>query len=221
MKLRGVLNVVLVIGASLLCIFCSDDSPTEIESPGQGRVLSVPFAAQQTQVWCWAAVSEMILRYYNRPIAQCQILSNWYQGDCCTFPQFCLTTASITQIQQTLAGHGLGSAYLGRALTFSEISSEIDLSQPIIVAYNGSFTGHVVIIYGYDPDGFVYIHDPYYGIFQRVPYGATFSYGGQLRWSETILESVRDTFCQFQCMVYVTAVWSYHEGRTCPALTDT
>ncbi len=171
----------------LLVIGCDDFStPTEPGPPGGGNVLAVPFVAQQTNVWCWAAVSEMILRYYGNPVAQCQILSAWYQGDCCTFASACRTTASIAGIQQTLSAYGVGSAYLPRAMSFGELSAELDAGRPIILAYRGSFTGHVVVMYGYDPDGFVYIHDPFYGTFQLLPYGSSFSYGGQLSWSETI-----------------------------------
>lgn len=183
-----ILLLVLVFAISEACSN-GDASPTEPTGGGGGgsqRILSVPFIAQQTPVWCWAAVSEMIFRYRGRGATQCQILSGWYRGDCCTFPQFCQTTAPIQAIQQTLyAFGGLNSATYPGPISFQNIQSEINSGRPVIVAYRGSFSGHVVIIYGYDARGNVYIRDPYYGSFV-VPYGASFSYGGQLIWSDTI-----------------------------------
>ncbi len=70
-------------------------------------------------------------------------------------------------------------------ITFQAVQSEINAGRPIIVAYRGSSAGHVVIIHGYDAQRNVYIHDPLYGSFV-VPYGNSFSYGGQFIWSDTI-----------------------------------
>lgn len=179
------LALFLVVSAS-----CSegDFSPTEpMGGTGGGtqRVLSVPLVLQQTPVWCWAAVSEMVFRYYNRGATQCQILSGWYQGNCCAFPQACLTTAPLQVIQQTLGAFGIGSAVFPGPISFQAVQNEINAGRPIIVAYRGSSAGHVVIIHGYDAQGNVYIRDPLYGSFV-VPYGSSFSYGGQFIWSDTI-----------------------------------
>jgi hypothetical protein len=164
-------------------------SPTDPGGPpagGQQRVLTVPLVAQQTPVWCWAAVSEMIFRYYGRGATQCQILSGWYQADCCTFSQFCLTTAPIPVIQQTLqAFGGLRSVAFPGPISLQAVQNEINAGRPIIVAYRGSMAGHVVVLYGYDAAGNVYIRDPLFGSFV-VPYGASFTYHGQLFWSDTI-----------------------------------
>lgn len=177
----------VLLAASVLLTACDpwDSSPTD-PAPGGARTLAVPFVAQQTPVWCWAAVSEMVIRYYRGSVTQCQILSGWYGRDCCSFPSSCQTTAPLHIIQQTLHAHGVGSLYVPRPLSFQEVATEIDLGRPIIIAYRGSFVGHVVVLYGYEPGGFVFIHDPFYGTFERVPFGASFSYGGQMVWSETL-----------------------------------
>lgn len=167
---------------------CSEggESPTEPTGPGPDqRVLAVPLVRQETPVWCWAAVSEMVFRYYGRGGTQCQILSGWYQRDCCTFREFCQTTAPIAVIQQTLLVGGVRSNWTPGPLPLSAITAEINAGRPIIVGYRGSFAGHVVVIHGYDSRGNLYIHDPFYGSFV-VPYGASFTYGGQFVWSDTI-----------------------------------
>ena len=151
------------------------------------RILSVPFVAQQTEVWCWAAVSEMIFRYYGTGTNQCSILSAWTGINCCQFPGYCRTAAPLHVIQETLYSlGGLGSYVHHGALSFHQIVQEIDAGRPMIVSYSGSFVGHVVVLYGYNDAGEVYIHDPFYGTFVE-PYANTFVYNGQLFWSTTIL----------------------------------
>lgn len=59
----------------------------------------------------------------------------------------------------------------------------------MVVSYTGSFIGHVVLIYGYNSDGDVYIYDPFYGPFV-VPYGTSLFYNngsGYLTWGSTIV----------------------------------
>jgi len=152
------------------------------------RELPVPFVAQQTPVWCWAAVSEMVFRYYGRGAAQCQVLTGWVGGDCCRAPGLCMAAAPTMEvIQQTLYGFaGLRSLRAGAPLPFEAVVREIDAGRPLIVAYRGSFSGHVVVVYGYDlRTGTVSIHDPFYGTF-HVPYSQTFAYKGQLLWIDTL-----------------------------------
>lgn len=166
----------------------SDDDPDPGPGPGNTtQQLSVPFVAQQTPVWCWAACSEMIFRYYGTGNTQCQILSILYQGDCCSFPAFCQTTAPVAGIQAVLfQSGGLSSEIKSGPLSFQEVRTEIDAGRPFIIAYLGSVSGHVVVVFGYDASNqTLFIHDPLYGTF-TVPYGATFAYMGQATWFQTI-----------------------------------
>jgi len=169
---------------------CSEDlGPTAPTDPSGDRVLNVPFAAQQTQVWCWAAAIEMVGRYYGRNVAQCQLLSAYLNFNCCAFPQSCLFGApSMQTIQGGLfAAAGLTSQYVPSPITLQGLRSEIDAGRPVIVGYRGSFSGHVVVVHGYDASGGLYILDPFYGSFARVPYGTALSYSGMFVWSDTIV----------------------------------
>ncbi len=60
----------------------------------------------------------------------------------------------------------------------------------MIVAYQGSFNGHVVVVFGYneeEPGGpYLCIHDPLNGSF-LVPYDVSGMYSGGAIWSDTIL----------------------------------
>jgi hypothetical protein len=101
-------------------------------------------------------------------------------------------------IQQTLleAG-GLGSTTDG-PLTPAQIIHELDNGRPFIIGYQGSFSGHVVVVSGYSANSNgsnlqLTIEDPYFGHFSGIPYATTFTYGGQMQWFRTIF-GVRRTF---------------------------
>jgi papain like cysteine protease AvrRpt2 len=129
----------------------------------------------------------MLFRYNGFGTTQCQTLSLLYNFDCCFAPQFCLTGAPIDLIQRALLNlGGLRSVRRFAALSPAEIRTEIDSGRPLIMAYSQSFSGHVVVVYGYESGGqILQIHDPAFGTF-RVPYALTFSYGGSMVWIDTI-----------------------------------
>lgn len=188
--LRRLILVVLCVLTLALAKGCGGGSGGGEPPPGGGRVLSVPLVTQQTQVWCWAAAAEMLFRYHGMGYTQCEVLSFLFQFNCCGFPNACAITATVPQIQQTLfAFGGLSSRVVG-PLSLQGVRAEIDANRPFIVTYQGSFVGHVVVIYGYDDEGNVYIRDPFYGSFV-VPYAAAFTYLGQGQqvWRQTILAS--------------------------------
>jgi hypothetical protein len=154
------------------------------------RTLLVPFVPQQTQLWCWAATSEMIFRYYGRPIAQCQLVGVYTgRSTCCLGDPACVVAGGSMQvIQQGLLGvGGIRSQLVNGPITFDQVVTEINASRPVMIGYLGSFQGHVVLIVGYNKTrGTVVIYDPNYGPVE-VPYGATFVYGGQLTWFQTLI----------------------------------
>ncbi len=162
--------------------------------------LHVTYQQQLTQSWCWAATIQMVCDYYTRPVQQCQIVGAFLNYDCCFDPFSCSgRTGQLYEIQQALYATGLTSTQAG-PLTFDQIQSEIDGGRPIIIAYLGSFSGHVVVIYGYkqiqhkflgifntDVESLVYVDDPYFGQFQP-DYGNTFTYSGHLVWTNSIYQ---------------------------------
>src|SRR5690349_12040868 len=76
---------------------CSPTDPTCGSVPASpARTLNVPYVPQRTPVWCWAAVSEMVLRYYGNPADQCQVVSVYTGRNCCAFgvgDAFCAVAA--------------------------------------------------------------------------------------------------------------------------------
>jgi len=134
----------------------------------------------------------MILRYYGVPVSQCQFVSGYTLRNCCAGDPACFVTGPIAVIQNGLFQvGGVRSTFVPRALTFDEVAGEINGGRPIMIIYRGSFSGHVVLIVGYDrASGLLQIFDPNYGVI-TVPYGATFTYGGQLVWDSTLVGIAR------------------------------
>jgi hypothetical protein len=141
----------------------------------------------------------MVCTYYGRPIQQCSIVSVFLNYNCCFDPMSCSSrTCQLYEIQQALYGVGLTST-VGGFLSCDQIQAEIDAGRPIIAAYMGSFSGHVVVIYGYkkvqsqfaglvdvgDLVSQIYVYDPYYGPF-RPNYASAFNYAGQLARTDSI-----------------------------------
>jgi len=159
-------------------------SPSLGQGPGAGPVLSVPYHAQSTQVWCWAACVAMELNYNGGGFTDCDVVSYVFQVPCSA----AVTTASTQAMQYAMWNMGgLHSLIINRPLTFQEVMGEIDNGRPVILGYQGSFSGHVTVLYGYDSSTTsVDIHDPYYGTYTQLPFGVAFTYGGSLSWTQTI-----------------------------------
>lgn len=171
---------------------CSPTDPscggTTTPAPAGSRVLPIVAIPQQTQLWCWAATSEMIFRYYGVPVTQCQLVSIYLNRQCCVADPFCVVSSGTMEtIQNGLSQvGGIRSTHVG-PLSFAQLAAEISAGRPVMIGYRNSFSGHVVLVTGYNTaNNFVHILDPFFGTFD-VPYGATFSYGGQLIWSDSLI----------------------------------
>jgi hypothetical protein len=125
--------------------------PTKTELP-------IAAIAQQTEVWCWAASAEMVLRYYAEPNLnpagnyQCGIVGGYFYiiggpaHPCVSNCFLCLTGASSTvEIQRILTGYGQLARNLGfpsarilqsknifGQLTLEQLANELDNGRPII-----------------------------------------------------------------------------------------
>lgn len=144
------------------------------------ETITITHSPQETEVWCWAACSQMVLRYYNRFYSQVDIVTY-------VFGAPYNTPANDAQLIYALNGLGNMNVNINLgALSFSSLSNTINAGLPLIAAYQGSFIGHVVVIYGFDAYQNLYIHDPAYGSV-RVPYANSFSYSGSMFWNRTFV----------------------------------
>lgn len=112
---------------------------------------------QETEVWCWAAVSQQIiysLRGQQNTPAQCALvaMANGAEpGVCCNgYNQQCVTTGTLDQIRTLIQQFG------GRPSNIAEPTDPMTLyrtlagGHPVIIAIQapGSQAGHVIVVRG-------------------------------------------------------------------------
>lgn len=192
-RLKSFLPSLTVLALCLTLSGCPWD-PDPVPAPEQvtgSKTISLSPIAQQTEVWCWAAVSEMVLRYYGLPNLngagnyQCGIVAAYY-GPYSTCWQNCFTCVStiagMTEMNKIVTQYGsvannlgvpsrnLTSSLVFRALTLKEIADDINNDRPVIAGISPSGVAlpnasqHVTLVVGYDatgPQPVLTVNDPY------------------------------------------------------------
>lgn len=169
----------------------ADDDNREI-------TLQVRPVSQETMVWCWLAVSEMIVRYYNdgQSYRQCRLLELGYQvspGICCFDPQRCARPGALQEIQAIVEYIGHRSSKLtGPPPGPQAIYDALDHDRLIVAALDmGGGAGHVVIVRGIrieEKDGtrvtMLLVNDPMSVVPTKVEYQRLKRY-----WRQTVVVS--------------------------------
>jgi hypothetical protein len=164
-------------------------------APAFAEELEVSFRRQHTLVWCWAATIAMVGAYVTgRGAEDCEVLSAYDRllggpGGCCQSPQRCSRTGSSQEMKTILSRiFGLSGYHYPRPLTYAEVKREIDRDKPFIAAIRNGFSGHVVVVSGYETPDRVILLDPMSGR-HVVRYGQlrrNFQLGS---WTETLTVS--------------------------------
>jgi hypothetical protein len=149
------------------------------------RTLNIPAVYQQTPVWCWAAVGEMVFRYYGvyniNPVGnyQCGIIALLHpvcNQNCfnCVVPagsrqtminmltQYPNVASSVSIVQTQIS---LNSTV--GALSMASVESEINAGRPIIAGISPSgyrppagVSQHVALVIGYEGVSLI-VNDPF------------------------------------------------------------
>ncbi|MEP6936077.1 MAG: papain-like cysteine protease family protein [Nitrospirota bacterium] len=187
-----------VVMATMLAFVCLDLSPAHAANPDQREslrglpaevTLHIPPLFQERPSWCWAAVGEMVFKYYDIPAVhrtdyQCGIV----QGrNLCTGLPNCVEcalsavdeTAVVNMLEQypVLATQGgkageiaLTVQLKSGSLSEAEVKHEIDEGRPIIVGLSprgfkvNGIRQHMALIVGYDNssgDLMLTVNDPF------------------------------------------------------------
>ncbi len=143
---------------------------------------------QETNVWCWVAVSQQIIMYTQGPQStppQCALVAianNTPPQTCCSgYNPLCVRTGSIPQIQGLIAH--FGGRYSGVAPPADPMTLYRTLSsgKPIILQVRtGMQSAHVVVLRGmsFMPTQYgrvepvLHINDPMAHFTQPLPYSA-------------------------------------------------
>ena len=134
------------------------------------KIINVPQIKQEQSNWCWAACTEMVLRYYeDSAVRQCEFANKLFnRTECCLEPSSpdCNRPCEMRDISSLYSSKNISSEFVDKAISFSKLHSEIDANRPVEVAYfwrDWGKPGHLVIVCGWRIDGqeeFVYVNDP-------------------------------------------------------------
>ncbi|MBI5655121.1 C39 family peptidase [Candidatus Uhrbacteria bacterium] len=164
---------------------CESDLPANPD----GVQLPVPEMPQQCQAWCWAASISMVASYYGKYVQECELAGykSGYGYSCCSMAACasgCNQTATPQEIATIFTQMGFYGKFLSRALTEHELQVELSSGRPVYVMFQGSFSGHAVIITGF-MGGYYHVVDPWYGP-QNIPYNSVLWGPNGEHWTYTI-----------------------------------
>ncbi|MBE0342773.1 hypothetical protein E4V51_19060 [Paenibacillus sp. 28ISP30-2] len=107
------------------------------------RTLGAYASVQERDSWCWAAVSQGILRYYDKSVTQANFVRT-VKGSVIN------EGASDQEAKRGLSAYGLNSTLASSSISYSSIITQIvDYSRPIYAGWSWSNGGgHAVLIKG-------------------------------------------------------------------------
>jgi hypothetical protein len=163
----------------------------------QAQTLAIAPIAQQTSVWCWAASSEMVFRYYGLPAVypndyQCGIVAVTFGNACAVNCWACQTgIGPISNLKIVVDNYGWALRSLGvnsrvltsqivfSALTFEDARNEIANGRPLFIGFAPgggisvpNVSAHAAIIVGYDASNGrtdLIVNDPFPYAYAGVP----------------------------------------------------
>ena len=124
----------------------------------------IRFQMQATPIWCWAAVSWMVLDYYTHGAGalQCAIASRVTGGNCCPASSFSAGDAcnSGVHLEDALATIGHFGGTLAQPQPFEVIKNEILVRRPICAQIALAGVNHCAVISTCSDDQAVRVLDP-------------------------------------------------------------
>jgi hypothetical protein len=147
----------------------------------QERILTVPFYPQETDLWCWAASSEMMMEYYlQRHVSQCTQANDYLNfqhephPDCCSEgpPNACIIPGGLTF---AMYNYWFDKGHLG----WEDIKAKLNMRQPFASVWTFDTDDrkfrHYTVAFGYlelGQDKVVLLHDPLYADHWIYSFGA-------------------------------------------------
>ncbi|MCR9260436.1 MAG: hypothetical protein NXH95_11980 [Pseudomonadaceae bacterium] len=204
-KQKKVPNWVYILGLVVGLVFVStDELDTVIEgsawaSTGDGNLvqehlqrgqipptidLPIQNIPQETNVWCWAAVSQQIImatRGQQGTPPQCALVgmaNGHHPQSCCNNPAPCTQTGSLEQIQGLIQHFGGRSSSIVAPTNPMVLYETLARGHAVVLAVRSSpYSGHVVVLRGMawqpGPNGLepvLLINDPMAYFTQPVPF---------------------------------------------------
>jgi hypothetical protein len=134
---------------------------------GNEKILPVPLYPQKTNMWCWAASGEMVMKYISpsTKVTQCDEAGVYFkQTSCCNNP----TSFACNQNGgwDVLSHYGFDFTQTSsKALSWNELKNSIDNNKPVMFAWAWhTGGGHMMVATGWAKMGnqnFVHINNPW------------------------------------------------------------
>ncbi|MEQ8860919.1 MAG: papain-like cysteine protease family protein [Pseudomonadales bacterium] len=156
-------------------------APGQVPPPVDLPIENIP---QETQVWCWAAVAQQIIKatkgIQGTP-PQCALVgmaNGQHPQACCQNPGACVTTGSLQQIQGLVQQFGGRGSQVAQPTDPMTVYSALAGGHAVVMAVRSSpYAGHVVVLRGMawqpTPAGLqpvLFINDPMAYFTQPVPF---------------------------------------------------
>ncbi|MEO3475678.1 papain-like cysteine protease family protein [Roseomonas sp. CAU 1739] len=144
--------------------------------------LGIANIAQQTPLWCWAAVAEQIITWRRGDSPpQCALVAAAFGASaqrCCGDARACVTTGGLQQIQALLARFGGAASLIASPVDPIALYRMLADERPVILAVRMTpYSGHVVLLRGMawmptpaGPAPLLTINDPLGHFTQPVPF---------------------------------------------------
>jgi len=145
-----------IIQVTFLTLTLALVSGCKVETQSDSNVLKISFSPSNHEHWSWPAATSMVFDFLNLDYSQDDIVDFHYYhyGD---------SDVSTNDISWLLWDLGGIDSHLTGTLSFREIRSHINSGNPVLLHYGDYYSGHYVLLHGYDDNGHIYLHDPNYG----------------------------------------------------------
>jgi Peptidase_C39 like family len=162
MKMRSLALFAVVLAAALFIGGCCKP---EIA----GNVPST-LRNQETNMWCWAATTQMLAQHFSITINQCNLANDVLgRTDCCNGQNSGSNCPRVNVCAEPgwveIDRAGLKSKTTSTGLSWEDLRKQIYCAKkPMAYAYGGTGIGHVLIIKGYITVGntnYVILNDPW------------------------------------------------------------
>jgi hypothetical protein len=146
-------------------------APQDLSAPAPfppSVTLNVPFIAQTQTQWCWAACCAMIARYLDLPEPkQCELANFLHnQTKCCTAPSSakCNQPCLYVKVMDVAGKAGMKGTGPDFPLFQHTLVQELAAGRPVEIGLNwNAGGGHLIVVYGYTPQGLFLVRDPWNG----------------------------------------------------------
>jgi hypothetical protein len=124
--------------------------PGDVSADEHGADVVIEYVPQAQSRWCWAAVTEMVVRYFGSTIDQFDIVSSAFSLDCRNPENTirCNAANDLTKPFQSAAG--VEMTFHSHTISEAQLRHELTNARPVVMKIEWTDKGnHLMLISGY------------------------------------------------------------------------